>query len=168
MRKIVLGIMMCLMLITGAGLVGCGITPPPSGIITPSDPGETIPENPITPENPNTPETPIEPETPTEPEEPETPVVPEKTLSDEILEEIETLLYDQAQVSTKIEVESSTKNQAKLLLNLEDFVNEETGYIEEDLDWILETIFGELEGLSYTYEISGEKIELSIQKTELN
>lgn len=157
MRKILLGLMICMTLITCVGLVGCGTTttPPPSGI---TEPDESNPDNTL----PN-----IPPEEQQEPTEPETPSVPEKTLSEEIMEEIEILLKDRHGVITEIEVERTTKTEAIFVLRSEDFFSEEVGYMEEDLEWIFEEVFAEMEDITYTYEALEETIRLKVEKTEL-
>lgn len=154
MRKVILGIVMCLIIISSIGIVGCGeILPPPSGTISPDRPGvdNTLPNEP--------------PEIPEEPIQPEEPEIPETTLSVEIIEKIEKMLKDNYGIEIRIEEEGSTKREAKLVIGLEEIVN--AGYMEEDMDWILEEIFSEMEGMRYTYEITEEKVKIYVEKTEL-
>ena len=149
MRKVILGIVMCLIIISSIGIVGCGeMLPPPSGTISPDRPGvdNTLPNEP--------------------PEKPEEPEIPETTLSKEIKDKIEKLLKDNYGIEIRIEEEGSTKREAKLVIGLEEIVN--AGYMEEDMDWILEEIFSEMEGLRYTYEITEGKVKIYVEKTELN
>ena len=151
MRKVILGIVMCLIIISSIGIVGCGeILPPPSGTTTPNRPGEDNTQ-------PNEP-----PEIPEESIQPEEPEIPETTLSKEIKDKIEKLLKDNYGIEIRIEEEGSTKREAKLVIELEEIVN--AGYMEEDMEWILEEIFSEMEGLRYTYEIAEEKVKIYVEK----
>ena len=151
MRKVILGIVMCLIIISSIGIVGCGeILPPPSGTISPDRPGEDNTQ-------PNEP-----PEIPEESIQPEEPEIPETTLSKEIKDKIEKLLKDNYGIEIRIEEEGSTKREAKLVIELEEIVN--AGYMEEDMEWILEEIFSEMEGLRYTYEIAEEKVKIYVEK----